>query len=85
MANGGFLDRLGMRVGRRGDRSQARRPAHKPEPGFPIPTVGNQNVGRMPGNLLKELVTPARFERAAPRLGILCSILLSYGVTGKIW
>ena len=27
------------------------------------------------------MVTPARFERAAPGLGIRCSILLSYGVT----
>jgi hypothetical protein len=28
----------------------------------------------------REVVTPARFERATPRLGIWCSILLSYGV-----
>ena len=29
------------------------------------------------------MVTPARFERAAPRLGIWCSIRLSYGVPGR--
>lgn len=28
---------------------------------------------------LKSLVIPMRFERMAPRLGIWCSILLSYG------
>ena len=27
------------------------------------------------------MVIPARFERATPRLGIWCSILLSYGTT----
>ncbi|CCH48310.1 protein of unknown function [Pseudodesulfovibrio piezophilus C1TLV30] len=30
---------------------------------------------------LKKLVPPARFEHAAPGLGILCSIHLSYGGT----
>jgi hypothetical protein len=30
---------------------------------------------------LKLMVIPARFERATPRLGIWCSILLSYGTT----
>ena len=30
------------------------------------------------------MVTPTRFERVAPRLGIWCSILLSYGVTAGV-
>lgn len=31
--------------------------------------------------VLQKAVPPARFERTAPGLGILCSILLSYGGT----
>lgn len=34
-----------------------------------------------PLNCLQDMVTPAGFEPAAPGLGILCSILLSYGAT----
>lgn len=30
------------------------------------------------------MVIPARFERATPRLGIWCSILLSYGTTTNL-
>ena len=37
---------------------------------------------RKPLKCLFLLVTPARFERATYRLGICCSILLSYGITG---
>ena len=35
-------------------------------------------------NLLENLVIPAGFEPATPRLGIWCSILLSYGTTGAL-
>ena len=33
---------------------------------------------------LEMLVTPTRFERVAPRLGIWCSILLSYGAVTAV-
>ena len=39
----------------------------------------NAKNPKIPG-LLSKLATPAQFERATPRLGIWCSIRLSYGV-----
>lgn len=51
------------------------------------PVLQGTLVAQMSGTLqkfrvLREMVTPAGFEPATPRLGIWCSILLSYGRPG---
>lgn len=61
---------------------------HKEAPAMHAEDVAQRHMDRndIPDNSLKlhinsKLASPARFELTAPRLGILCSILLSYGDT----